>query len=58
MSILYNSSLENIKSVRREHFPHRDAKNFRNNFHKFAAAWALEAEHAGARARRGEKRIQ
>jgi hypothetical protein len=52
---VYNSSLKNIESVRREHFPHRDAKNFRSNFRKFASAWALEAEHAGAR--RGEETI-
>ena len=50
---LYNGSLENIESVWREHFPHRDTKNFRSNFRKFASAWALEVEHS--RARRGEE---
>jgi hypothetical protein len=52
---IFNSLLENIKSVRREHFPICHTKNFCNNFRKFASAWALEAEHAGAR--RGEDTI-
>jgi hypothetical protein len=46
---IFNSSLKNIKTIRREHFPHRKPKNFRNNFHNFAAAWALKSEFTGAR---------
>jgi hypothetical protein len=37
------------RDVRREHFPHREPKNFCNNFRNFAAAWALESEYTGAR---------
>ncbi len=46
---IFNSSVKNIKTVRREHFPHREPKNFRNNFRNFAAVWALESEYTGAR---------
>jgi hypothetical protein len=46
---IFNSSLENIETVRGEHFPHREPKNFRNNFRNFAAAWALESKYTGAR---------
>jgi hypothetical protein len=46
---IFNSSFKNIKTVRREHFPHREPKNFRSNFRNFAAAWALESEYTGAR---------
>jgi hypothetical protein len=46
---IFNSSLENIESVRKEHFLHCGSKNFHNNFRNFAAVWALESEYAGAR---------
>jgi hypothetical protein len=46
---IFNSSLENIETVRREHFPHHEPKNFRNNFRNFAAGWALKSEYTGAR---------
>ncbi len=46
---IFNSPLENIETVWREHFPHREPKNFRNNFRNFTAAWALESEYTGAR---------
>ncbi len=46
---IFNSSLQNIETVRREHFPHRKPKNFRNNFRNFAAARALESKYTGAR---------
>jgi hypothetical protein len=48
---IFNSSLENIETVQREHFLHWDPKNFRNNFRNFAAAWALESKYARARLR-------
>jgi hypothetical protein len=46
---IFNSSLENIKTIWREHFPHREPKNFRNNFRNFAAVWALKSEYTRAR---------
>jgi hypothetical protein len=46
---IFNSCLETIETIRREHFPHRKPKNFRNNFRNFAAAWALESKYTGAR---------
>ncbi len=46
---IFNSSLENIKTVWREHFSHREPKNFHNNFRNFAAAWALKSKYTGAR---------
>jgi hypothetical protein len=46
---IYDNSLQNIKTVRKEYFPHRNSKNFCHNFRNFAAAWALESEDAGAR---------
>jgi hypothetical protein len=46
---IFNSSLENIETAWREHFPHRERKNFHNNFRNFAAAWVLESEYTGAR---------
>jgi hypothetical protein len=51
---IYDGTLENIEAVRREHWPHRDQKLFRNNFHTFAAAWAVEQEKAGSREVWGE----
>ena len=41
-------SLENIEAVRQEHFCHRSAKNFRQNFKDLSAAFDLEAEYRGA----------
>jgi hypothetical protein len=46
---IFNSSLENIETVRREHSPHCKPKNFRNNFCNFATAWALESKYTQAR---------
>ena len=47
-------TFKNIEAVRRAHFPHRDRKNFRNNFRTYAAAWAVEQEKAGSRELWGE----
>jgi hypothetical protein len=46
---IYDNSLQNIEIVWWEYFPHRDLKNFRQNFRNFAAAWALESGYAGVR---------
>ena len=47
-------TFENIEAVPRAHFPHRDRKNFPNNFRTYAAAWAVEQEKSGARELWGE----
>ncbi len=46
---IYDSTLENSKAVRREHWPHCEQKLLRNNFRIFAAAWSVEQEKAGSR---------
>jgi hypothetical protein len=46
---IYDNSFQNIETVRRKYFPHRNLKNFRHNFCNFAAARALESKYAGAR---------
>jgi hypothetical protein len=46
---IFDSTLENIKAVQREHWPHCDQKLLCNNFHIFAAAWSVEQEKAWSR---------
>ena len=46
-------SLDNIDTVRQDHFRHRSVKNFRRNFKDFSAAFNLEAENSGARRNEG-----
>jgi hypothetical protein len=46
-----NLSTNNIDAVRKEHFCHREKKNFHRNFHDFAATYDLEVEYSGARRR-------
>jgi hypothetical protein len=47
-------SYKSINAVGSEHFCHRDKKNFRCNFHDFAAAFDFEAKYSGARRRGGK----
>ncbi len=47
-------STAHIDAVQKEHFCHRDKKNFRRNYRDFAATFDLEAEYSGAR-RRADK---
>jgi hypothetical protein len=49
-----NLSYDNINTVRKENFCHRDKKNFCHNFHDFAATFDFEAEYSGARRRGGK----
>jgi hypothetical protein len=46
-------SLNNINTVRQEHFCHRTVKNFCRNYKDFSAAFNLEAEYSGARHNEG-----
>ncbi len=45
---IYDTSTANIDGVGAAHFPHRK-KNFRRNFHDFAASFSVEKEYSGAR---------
>ncbi len=47
-------STAHIDAVGKEHFRHRDKKNFCHNFRDFAATFDLEAKYSGARKRAGK----
>ena len=48
-----NLSLDNINTVRQDHFRHRSVKNFRQNFKDFSAAFNLKTEYSSARRNKG-----
>ena len=48
---IFDTSTANIDRVGAAHFLHREKKNFRRNFHDFAASFSVETEYSGARRR-------
>jgi hypothetical protein len=48
-------SLDNIDTVRQDHFRHCSVKNFCQNYKDFSAAFDLKAEYSGARRNKGGK---
>jgi hypothetical protein len=48
-----NLSLNNIDTVRQDHFRHGSGKNFCQNFKDFSAAFNLDAQNSGTRCNKG-----